>query len=342
MSGYRRGAAGVEALRQRAAHEFVHGPPPRVRALQPWARPGAAVRAVAYDAGIGLSLAAMRTITFPDGAAVPVLGLGTWHMGESGRARRAEVDAVRHALELGYRVIDTAEMYGEGGAEEVVGEALAEAMRAGTVTRDEVFVVSKVYPHNASRAGMPAACERSRRRLGLDAIDLYLLHWRGPHPLRETVAAMEALRVRGFIRRWGVSNFDTDDMEELWGVEDGARCATNQVWYSITQRGPEFDLLPWMRAHHLPLMAYSPIDQGALAKDARLRALAQARGWTPAQLALAALMARPGVQAIPKSIRNGHLRENLAAADLEPDAALLAELDRLHPPPRRKTSLAMI
>jgi diketogulonate reductase-like aldo/keto reductase len=284
----------------------------------------------------------MRTITFPGGAAVPALGLGTWHMGESGRTRRAEVHAVRRALELGYRVIDTAEMYGEGGAEEVVGEALAEAIRADTVTRDEVCVVSKVYPHNASRTGTPAACERSRRRLGLDVIDVYLLHWRGSHPLQETVAAMEQLRDRGWIRRWGVSNFDTDDMEALWRVEGGAGCATNQVWYSITQRGPEFDLLPWMGAHGVPLMAYSPVDQGALAKDAKLRALAQARGWTPAQLALAALIARPGVQAIPKSVREEHLRENLAAADLELDTVLRAELDRLHPPPRRKTPLAMI
>jgi diketogulonate reductase-like aldo/keto reductase len=284
----------------------------------------------------------MRTITFPDGAAVPALGLGTWHMGESSRTRRAEVHAVRRALELGYRVIDTAEMYGEGGAEEVVGEALAEASRAGTVTRDEVCVVSKVYPHNASRTGTPAACDRSRRRLGLDVIDVYLLHWRGSHPLQETVAAMEQLRDRGWIRRWGVSNFDTDDMEELWGVEGGAGCATNQVWYSITQRGPEFGLLPWMGAHGVPLMAYSPVDQGALAEDAKLRALAQARGWTPTQLALAALIARPGVQAIPKSVREDHLRENLAAADLELDAALRAELDRLHPPPRRRTPLAMI
>lgn len=284
----------------------------------------------------------MRTVTYPDGPTVPALGLGTWHLGESGRTRRAEVHAVRRALDLGYRVIDTAEMYGEGGAEEVVGEALAEAMRAGTVTREEVFVVSKVYPHNASRAGTPAACERSRRRLGLDAIDLYLLHWRGSHPLQETVAAFETLRDRGWIGRWGVSNFDTDDMVELWSVEHGSRCATNQVWYSITQRGPEFDLLPWMRAHGVPLMAYSPIDQGALARDAKLRALATSRGWTPAQLALAGIMARDGVQAIPKAVREEHLRENLAAADLELDAALLVELDRLHPPPRRKAPLAMI
>ena len=284
----------------------------------------------------------MRTITFPDGHTVPALGLGTWHVGESARTRRAEVAALRRALELGYRVIDTAEMYGEGGAEEVVGEALAEAMRAGIVTRDEVFVVSKVYPHNASRTGSPAACDRSRRRLGLDAIDLYLLHWRGSHPLQETVAAFEALLDRGSIGRWGVSNFDTDDMTELWSVEGGSRCSINQVWYSIGQRGPEFDLLPWMRARGVPLMAYSPIDQGALARDAKLRSLAKARGWTSAQLALAAVLAQPGVQAIPKAVHDEHLRENLVAADLELDSALRAELDRLHPPPRRKAPLAMI
>ena len=284
----------------------------------------------------------MRTITFPDGRAVSALGLGTWRMGESRRTRRAEIDAVRRALELGYRVIDTAEMYGEGGAEEVVGEALADALRAGIVKRDELFVVSKVYPHNASRAGTPAACDRSRRRLGLDVIDLYLLHWRGSHPLQETVAAFEALRARGAIACWGVSNFDTDDMGQLWSVDGGAACSTNQVWYSIAQRGPEFDLLPWMRSHGLPLMAYSPIDQGALAGETKLRALAQAHGWTPAQLALAAVLARPGVQAIPKAVHEKHLRENLAAAAIELDAALLAEIDRLHPPPRRKTPLAMI
>jgi diketogulonate reductase-like aldo/keto reductase len=284
----------------------------------------------------------MPTITFPDGPTVPAIGLGTWHMGESTRTRRTEVQAVRRALELGYRVIDTAEMYGDGGAEEVVGGALAEGLRAGALRRDEVFIVSKVYPHNASRTGTLAACDRSRRRLGLDTIDLYLLHWRGAHPLQETVAAFEELRARGSIARWGVSNFDTDDMAELWGVDGGSGCAANQVWYSLGARGPEFDLLPWLRARGVPLMAYSPIDQGALPHDAKLGALAKAHGCTPAQLVLAWVLAQPGVQAIPKSVREEHLRANLAAAGIELDAEVLATLDHLRPPPRRKAPLAMI
>jgi diketogulonate reductase-like aldo/keto reductase len=205
-----------------------------------------------------------------------------------------------------------------------------------------VFVVSKVYPHNAHRSGVLAACERSRGRLGVDTIDLYLLHWRGSHPLEETVDSFEALRAQGRIRDWGVSNFDTADLEEALQLPNGARCAANQVYYSLTERGPEFDLLPWQREHGMPLMAYSPIDQGRLAADAGLRALAAARGATPAQVALAWLLARPGVMAIPKAVREAHLRENLAAADLVLSDVELAELDRRFPPPRRKTPLAMI
>jgi diketogulonate reductase-like aldo/keto reductase len=261
---------------------------------------------------------------------MPVLGLGTWRIGEDPGHRAAEVKAVREAIALGYRLIDTAEMYGEGGAETVVGQAIAEALRAGDVRRDELFVVSKVYPHNASRRGTREACERSQQRLGLDAIDLYLLHWRGSHPLRDTVAAMHALVADGRIGHWGVSNFDTDDMEELAQLAgSGPACAANQVYLSLGERG-------------MPLMAYSPIDQGALAGDDRLGELAGRLGVTAAQLALAAVIARPGVAAIPKAVRSAHLKENLAAAELQLDAATLAELDRLHPPPRRKTPLAMI
>jgi hypothetical protein len=179
---------------------------------------------------------------------MPALGLGTWRFGESRATRAAEIASVRTALELGYRLIDTAEMYGEGGAEEVVGRALDEAVRAGDVRRDEVIVVSKVYPHNASRAGTRQACDRSRRRLGLDTIDVYLLHWRGEHPLDETVDALRHLASDGHIRRWGVSNFDVDDMEELAALGDG--CAVDQVWYSLGQRDPEYALLPWLRARH--------------------------------------------------------------------------------------------
>ncbi|WP_198082832.1 aldo/keto reductase [Variovorax sp. E3] len=285
----------------------------------------------------------MRTLSLPTGGKMPVLGLGTWRMGEDAARRAAEVAAVREAIVLGYRLIDTAEMYGEGGAETVVGQAVAEALRAGDVRRDELFVVSKVYPHNASRRGTREACERSLKRLGLDAIDLYLLHWRGNHPLRDTVAAMQSLVADGRIAHWGVSNFDTDDMQELEPLTgNGPGCAANQVYLSLGERGPEFDLLPWQRERAMPLMAYSPIDQGALAGDDALGELAGKLGVSAAQLALAAVIARPGVAAIPKAVRSAHLKENLAAAQLELDAATLQELDRLHPPPRRKTPLAMI
>jgi diketogulonate reductase-like aldo/keto reductase len=285
----------------------------------------------------------MRTLQLPTGGEMPVLGLGTWRMGENAGHRAAEVKAVREAIALGYRLIDTAEMYGEGGAETVVGQAIAEALRAGDARREELFVVSKVYPHNASRRGTRDACERSLKRLGLDAIDLYLLHWRGNHPLRETVAAMQSLVADGRIGHWGVSNFDTDDMEELMqAVGDGPGCAANQVYLSLGERGPEFSLLPWQRERGMPLMAYSPIDQGALAEDDGLSELAGRLGVTAAQLALAAVVARPGVAAIPKAVRSAHLKENLAAAELKLDAATLEELDQLHPPPRRKGPLAMI
>jgi len=286
----------------------------------------------------------MRTLQLPTGGEMPVLGLGTWRMGEDAKRRADEVKAVREAIALRYRLIDTAEMYGEGGAETVIGQAIGEALRANDVRRDELFIVSKVYPHNASRRGTRDACERSLKRLGLDALDLYLLHWRGSHPLRETVAAMHSLVADGRIAHWGVSNFDVDDMEELEEAigAEGPGCAANQVYLSLGERGPEFSLLPWQRERDIPLMAYSPIDQGALAEDDGLAELAARLGVTAAQLALAAVIARPGVVAIPKAVRSAHLKENLAAAELKLDAATLAELDRLHPPPRRKTPLAMI
>jgi diketogulonate reductase-like aldo/keto reductase len=285
----------------------------------------------------------MRYLELNGGHQMPALGLGTWRMGESAGRRAAEVAAVRVAIELGYRLIDTAEMYGEGGAEEVVGQALAEALRAGDVRREELFVVSKVYPHHASRQGTAAACARSLARLGLDHVDLYLLHWRGEHPLAETREALRRLVDAGRIRHWGVSNFDTDDMEELAALgADPPACAVNQVYHSVGERGPEFSLLPWLRARGMPLMAYSPIDQGALAADAGLARLAQRLGATPAQLALAWLLAGPGVAAIPKAVREQHLRENFAALDLELGPSEFAEIDRLHPPPRRKKPLAMI
>jgi len=285
----------------------------------------------------------MRKLSLPTGGEMPVLGLGTWRMGEDASRRAAEVAAVREAIALGYRLIDTAEMYGEGGAETVVGQAVAEALRAGDVRREALFIVSKVYPHNASRRGTREACERSLKRLGLDAVDLYLLHWRGNHPLRDTVEAMQSLVADGRVAHWGVSNFDTDDMEELEPLAgSGPGCAANQVYLSLGERGPEFSLLPWQRERGMPLMAYSPIDQGALAEDNALGELAARLGVTAAQLALAAVIARPGVAAIPKAVRAEHLKENLAAAALKLDAATLEEIDRLHPPPRRKGPLAMI
>ncbi len=283
----------------------------------------------------------LPNVTLPDGEAVPALGLGTWRMGEDARQRAAEVKAIRLAIEIGYRVIDTAEMYGDGGAEEVLGLAVADALKAGDVKREQLFIVSKVYPHNASRAGTRVACERSLKRMGLDHIDLYLLHWRGQHALGDTVAAFEQLKARGQIRHWGVSNLDVSDMEELGGVHHGKQCAANQVYYSLGQRGAEFSLLPRLRALGMPAMAYSPIDQGALAGHPALSQIGQRHGATAAQVALAWVLAQPGVMAIPKAVQEAHLRDNLGAAQLVLSAEDLAALDDSFRPPRRKTALAM-
>jgi len=272
---------------------------------------------------------------------LPALGLGTWRMGEGSVRRAAEVAAMRRALELGYRLIDTAEMYGEGGAEEVVGQALAEAVAAGVVRREDVVVVSKVYPHNASSRGVQQACDRSRARLRLDTIDLYLLHWRGNVPLAQTLDGFAALLDAGHIRRWGVSNFDVADLQELWQHPAGAQCATNQVWYSASQRGIEFDLLPWQRERRLPTMAYSPIDQGTLAAHDGLAAIGRSHGLTAAQVALAWVLRDGDVIAIPKAVSEPHLSDNLAAAGATLTDADLAALDRLFPPPRHRQSLAM-
>lgn len=280
-------------------------------------------------------------VSLPGGERWPALGLGTWRYGEDGARRTQEQAAVRTALEIGYRLFDTAEMYGDGGAETVLGAALQAALRSGSVARDELFIVSKVYPHNASAAGVLAACERSRRRLQLDSIDLYLLHWRGEHPLAETLRGFQTLQQRGHIRHWGVSNFDVDDLAELDAVPGGAACALNQVYYSLAERGVETALLPLQRARGMPLMAYSPIDQGDLARAPALRDAATRRGLTPAQLALAWVLAQPGVMAVPKSASASHLRENWEAARVALTPAELAELDTLFPPPRRKTPLAM-
>ena len=284
----------------------------------------------------------MRHVQLPRGGtplALPVLGLGTWRFGESKSTRVAEIASVRTAIELGYRMIDTAEMYGEGGAEEVVGAAVNDAIRAGDVRRGDLIVVSKVYPHHASRDGTLAACDRSRRRLGLDNIDVYLLHWRGQYPLAETVEAMQALTVAGTIRRWGVSNFDVDDMEEL--VEISEDCALNQVWYSLGERNPEFALLPWLRARKMPLMAYSPIDQGLASEESVLKHIADERGLTAVQVALASLLSQQDVIVIPKATGAAHLRENLAAVDVTLSPAEVHAIEQRFPRPRRKVPLAM-
>ena len=283
----------------------------------------------------------MKTVTLPHSQNVPALGLGTWRMGENTRTRSQEVAAVRFAFEIGYRLIDTAEMYGEGGAEEVVGAALSDAVASRLVRREDLCVVSKVYPHNAGRRGVVDACQRSLRRLGVDYLDLYLLHWRGEHPLAETVKGFEALREAGHIRHWGVSNFDVDDMEELWHATGGTACAVNQVYYSASKRGIEFDLLPWERRHRVPLMAYCPIDRGAAATHPTLRAIGTARGVTAAQVALAWVLRHRDVIAIPKAVRETHLRENIAAVDIALTPEELAGIDRAFPPPTRKGPLAM-
>jgi len=277
-----------------------------------------------------------RTVTLPDGTEVPALGQGTWHMGERGGAARAEVAALKLGIDLGMTLIDTAEMYGSGGAEEVVGEAIAGQ-------RDKVFLVSKVYPHNASRTGVPQACERSLKRMKVEVIDLYLLHWRGSHPLRETVEAFETLKAAGKIRRWGVSNFDVDDMEELARLPAGDACATNQVLYHPDSRGIEYDLLPWCAAHKVSVMAYSPIGQaGRLLRSPALASVGRRHDATPAQVAIAWGMRHKHVISIPKATDPAHVRLNAAAGEIVLSAADLAEIDAAHPPPRRKQSLGML
>ncbi len=273
----------------------------------------------------------MRTVAWPDGRTVPALGQGTWHMGEDARSRPGEAASLRAGLDAGLSLIDTAEMYAEGGAEEVVAEAIAGR-------RDEVFLVSKVYPQNASASRLPAALARSLKRLKTDVLDCYLLHWRGSVPLSDTAEIMERMRQAGHIRGWGVSNLDLDDMQEL----DRPDCATNQVLLHLAERGPEFDLLPWMAARGMPLMAYSPLGQGALLRQPALHAVAERHGATPAQVALAWCMAKPGVMAIPKTVKAERVRENAGALALTLSEADHAELDVAFPPPRRKRQLAML
>jgi diketogulonate reductase-like aldo/keto reductase len=277
---------------------------------------------------------ALRKLTLPNGDAVPVLGQGTWKMGESRSRRKDEVAALMHGIDLGMTLIDTAEMYAEGGAEEIVAEAIKGR-------RPKVFIVSKVYPHNASRSGVVAACERSLKRLRTDRLDLYLLHWRGGVALAETVAGFEELVKAGKIRNFGVSNFDVADMRELHRLSGGKSAATNQVLYNLKHRGIEFDLLPWSEKENVPVMAYSPLEIGPLAKSAPMRRVTERHNVSAAQIALAWVLRRPNMLTIPKSARLEHVEQNRAAADIVLTAQDLADLDSASPPPRQAGPLEM-
>lgn len=277
----------------------------------------------------------MRKTKLPSGESVPVLGQGSWYMGDEPHRRAEEIASLRLGLDFGMSLIDTAEMYGDGASEKLVGEAIAGR-------RDEVFLVSKVLPSNASRNGTIAACERSLKRLGTDRIDLYLLHWRGRTPFAETIAAFETLQDAGKIRHWGVSNMDVYDMQELARAAGGDAVSTNQVLYNLTRRGIEYDLLPQAQASGLPLMAYSPIEQGRLAHYPGIQEIADRHGVTPAQVALAWVLRQDGVIAIPKASTQSHVQANRAALDLQLTAHDLAELDQLFPPPDEAEPLEMI
>lgn len=282
----------------------------------------------------------VRTTPLPSGRPIPVLGQGTWKMGENPSRRESEIAALRVGLDLGMNLIDTAEMYGEGGTEEIVGEAIAGR-------RDDVFLVSKVYPHNATRSGAIKACERSLRRLKTDYIDLYLLHWRGVVPLAETVEAFQQLREAGKILEYGVSNFDVADMEEWVALPGGDEVATNQVLYNLMHRGIEWDLIPWSREREIPIMAYSPVahdadEQKRMFNDRAMKLIAAEHGATPAQIALAWVLREPDLIAIPKASRPEHIRQNRKALDIQLTDDDLEILDEIFPPPKRKVPLEMI
>ena len=280
---------------------------------------------------------AVRRVTLPGGQEIPALGVGTWGLAERPGHRPEEIAALRKAVDLGMTVIDTAEMYAGGAAEELVAEALGHRRR-------EIFLVSKVLPQHATRRGTVSACEASLRRLNTDHLDLYLLHWRGTVPLDETLAAFEELQRQGKIRHWGVSNFDVDDMEEVVSLtaNGSADVASNQVLYNLTRRGIEYDLLPWCRKRRIPIMAYSPIEQGRLANDATLKAIARRLDATPAQVALAWVLQQQGVVAIPKAGQVEHVREDRGALEIQLSSEDMNELDDAFPPPTRKTPLEMI
>lgn len=277
----------------------------------------------------------MKTVALPSGERVPAFGMGTWMMGQNNSDRAAEIAALRLGLDLGASLIDTAEMYGEGLAEELIAEAIAGR-------RDRVFLVSKVYPHNASRQGTIQACERSLRRLKTDRIDLYLLHWRGRVPLAETMDALLDLQNSGKIRYYGVSNLDFADLQELWTVPGGSAIATNQVLYNLIRRGIEWDMLPELRARHIPVMAYSPVEQGKLVRNRKLADFAKRYRMPAASAALAWLLANDDIIVIPKTSSCERLRENLAALDTRLTTEQRAELDQLFPPPKSPQPLEML
>jgi len=277
----------------------------------------------------------IRQTCLPSGEKIPVIGQGTWNMGDDRQRRSEELNALRLGIDLGMTLIDTAEMYGNGASEQLVGEAIAGR-------RNDVFLVSKVLPSNASRRGTVRACERSLRRLGTDRIDLYLLHWRGQYGLHETVSGMEELRSAGKIRHWGVSNLDLTEMDDLMRIADGVGCATDQLLYNLARRGIEYDLLPWCRDRRMPVMAYSPLDEGRLLKNPAIGKVASVRGVTPAQVALAWSLRRDGVIAIPKAANERHVRENAASLELTLTDNDLALLDDAFPPPTRPEPLDMI
>jgi len=277
----------------------------------------------------------MKDVAFPDGARVPALGLGTWQMAERGAGRAEAVASLRRGIELGMTLVDTAEMYGEGAVEEIVGEAIAGR-------RDEVFIVTKAYPQNASARKLPEACARSLRRLGVERIDLYLLHWPGSVPIDETIGAFAKLVDEGKIARWGISNFDAKGTARVHGRPGGASLAANQVLYNLGERGIEFDLLPWCREHRVPLMAYTPLGQGQLARANAVQAVAKRRGVAPLQVALAWTLRGDGVISIPKAGQREHVEQNRKAADLVLAPEDFAELDRAFPPPARAQPLGML
>jgi len=278
----------------------------------------------------------MKTVVLADGECVPALGQGTWRMGENKSAHAEEVAALRLGIDLGMTLIDTAEMYGEGGAEKVVADAIEGQ-------RDRVFVVTKVYPHNASCTELPKACEGSVKRLRIEVIDLYLLHWRTNTPLVETVEAFEKLRSTGKIQRWGVSNFDVEDMSELFAIENGSACAANQVLYNLEHREIESGVLPWSQKNKIPIMAYSPVGHGrGLLKNATLKKIAKRHDSTPGEIALAWVLRQPGVIAIPKAGNQAHVRDNAQSVEIQLTDEDFAEIDREFPPPTSKEPLPML